>query len=513
MEQDLKLAPWVHVHEEVCRGGRERTLLVNARDGIAFRLTPAELHTLHTAAQGDDDVHPELIGALRSGGFFDQPRSAPVPERRRSRLVRLLSTFDVATTKAQAPIARWHDRALHCLFDRRWFRLQVMLALAGVVALTVALESSRPFEFRPQAWQLPFAIALSLIAVAIHELAHGLVIVHHGRRVKSVGFRLHLGTPSFYVDSVEAMLLDRRQRMLQAAAGPWAEWLFTAAVAMLLWLVPFGPLTLVVHRFVILNTITIASNLLPFAGLDGSLILADALHEPDLAYESRQATTRLRHGQERGDGLLVAYAALNAAVSTALLVFAMLIWWGLFGGVLGGLAAKGPFGVVALCLVLATLFGPAVVTAAGNISRALPIDRVRFRLERRVRVRCVRQLAMVAPFDRLSASELGVLAGQFELHRPRRDAPVTLDPAAEVALVDGHVRLAGDGLPSHITNGHIRCDDAQRVVAGAARRCRAGRVAVLPAGSLRLVGLNVQGSFLQACSHHVEPFGSKEGAS
>ena len=51
---------------------------------------------------------------------------------------------------------------------------------------------------------------------------------HHGRRVDSIGFRLHLATPAFYVESVDALHMTRRQRIVQAAAGPWAEWLVTS---------------------------------------------------------------------------------------------------------------------------------------------------------------------------------------------------------------------------------------------------------------------------------------------
>jgi hypothetical protein len=80
-----------------------------------------------------------------------------------------------------------------------------------------------------------------------------------------------------------------------------------------------------------------------------------------------------------------------------------------------------------------------------------------------------------------------VLAGQFELRRQRRNAPVALDPTAEVAVVDGRVRLAG-----------------------AVGRCRRAHVAVLPLASLSLVGLNPDGPFLQTCSRRPERFSKKE---
>ena len=71
-------------------------------------------------------------------------------------------------------------------------------------------------------------IRTGLIAVAIHDIGHALVTIHYGRHVRSAGLRLHLGTPAFYVESLDAPLLTRRQRIIQAAAGPWFEWLFTS---------------------------------------------------------------------------------------------------------------------------------------------------------------------------------------------------------------------------------------------------------------------------------------------
>ena len=48
----------------------------------------------------------------------------------------------------------------------------------------------------------------------------------------AAGVRVHLGVPAFYIDSIDALLLPSRTRLRQALAGPWAEWLFTSVVAM-----------------------------------------------------------------------------------------------------------------------------------------------------------------------------------------------------------------------------------------------------------------------------------------
>ena len=176
---------------------------------------------------------------------------------------------------------------------------------------------------------MPLIIAIDLVAIGIHELAHALVVVRHGRRVRSAGFRLHLGTPAFYVDSVEALLLTRRERIVQALAGPWAEWLVTATLA--IGLVAFGDrlgvVGVVVHRFVLLNCLTVTTNLLPFVGLDGHWVLADAIREPDLGPRSRAALCDVARQPRHHQVGLAAYAVGNAVVAVVLVVTAVFFWY------------------------------------------------------------------------------------------------------------------------------------------------------------------------------------------
>ena len=197
---------------------------------------------------------------------------------------------------------------------------QVLLALAGLAAVLAAVTSGQRFALRVSPAQVPVVIGLSLAAVGVHELAHALVVVRHGRTVDAAGMRLHLGTPAFYVESASAVLLTRRQRLIQAAAGVWAEWQFTSVVAVWLWLAPL-PDAAMVHRFVILNAATIATNLLPFTGLDGAWLLANAVGVPDLSRRARGAVTRLitavvtMQPRTKADKAVAVYAAVNGLVA------------------------------------------------------------------------------------------------------------------------------------------------------------------------------------------------------
>ena len=299
-------------------------------------------------------------------------------------------------------------------------------------AVTAALTSRQQFQLRVHPAQIPVVIGLSVAAVVVHELAHALVVVRHGRTVDAAGIRLHLGTPAFYVESADALLLPRRQRIIQAAAGVWAEWLFTSLVAIWLWLAPVPAAAPLLHRFVLLNAATIATNLLPFTGLDGSWLLADAARVPDLARRSRGALTRLLTARLSGqratgaDAALAGYAAVNGLAAAALLASAGFFWYQLFGDLVTTLGHAGPAGWLTLAAAAVILGRPAATAAArrapGAAAAAQDLYQAAgFRLQWHWRIPAARQVAGGVPeLAGLSGWQLGVLAGQLRRTRHRR---------------------------------------------------------------------------------------------
>lgn len=477
----VTLGPWVEMRTETCRGGRRSTVAVNTRDAVALLLDDAERAALTAGGTTDHD----LGHALAAGGFLaDRPAPVAAPEHGRVR--RFLRTFDIHWTGADRAIAAIHDRVLHRAWRRRWIGAQIVVAVGGLIALVTALRSGRPLELHPSPLQIPGYLLLSLLAVAIHELAHGVVLTHHGRKVKAVGFRLHLGSPAFYVDSVEALLLTRRQRMLQAAAGVWAEWQFTSIVAVALALAPTNAATPILHRFVVLTAFTIATNLLPFAGLDGALLFADLLREPNLAADAKDAVRRVGVDHRPGDAPLVAYAVVNTLVSTSLLAAAVWFWLLLFGGLLTTLTAHGPAGALGAAVLLGVSFGPALAGLGPHLRGWRPLDRALFRIERNRRIRLAERFATIAPFDTLDDRGLGILAGQLRLRRVRRGAPLHEPGFTGYLAVDHPVELpAGIRLdPSGVI--HV---DGPGVAATTRRRLARVDAGLLPDAALAIVGV------------------------
>lgn len=433
-----RLAPWVVLHEEVCRGGRVLRLAVNRRDGCALDLTDEEWQLCQSLAQGTgppDALPEELLEDLTAGGFLDGVTSeevtAPSPG--------FLRTLDLRWSGADRLVQAAYRR-VHKAFSRPALLVQGVLAVAGLAALVHALMAQGHVEIAVSPAGVPFVLGLALTAIVIHELAHGLVLAHCGRRVNAGGARLHLGTPAFYVESVDAMLLTRRQRIAQAAAGPWAEWLVTSVAGLVLWFAPAGSLTPLLHRFVVLNSLTVVTNLLPFVGLDGSWILGDLLRIPDLSRRSRTVVAELFANRRRPTtaeewGLAV-YAAVNAVVATALLVVAAVFWWALFGSSAQHLAAAGPLGWMALGVIGWMLTRPLFYALGqGNVSL------LAFRPDRSWRVRATYALHDRALRD-ADDDQLGEIAGLLQRHR-LGPAPSLASEPSYLVVLRGRLRHEG----------------------------------------------------------------------
>jgi hypothetical protein len=197
----------------------------------------------------------------------------------------------------------------------------------------------------------------------------------------------------------------------------------------------------VLHRFVILNALTIASNLLPFVGLDGQLILADAIGEPDLAPRARRSLrdvfVRDSAGVPRGEKVaLASYATLNGLVAIGLLALSSFFWYELFADALAALVDLGPLGWAVAVVALALAVQPAL-RAANVLQRVNVLGRncrttIVFRGERAWRVAGARRLALLPELADLDPLALGIVAGQ--LCRVPRQAGTSRFPLGEYAL-------------------------------------------------------------------------------
>jgi hypothetical protein len=423
---DWDLGDWVELSSEGCRGGRTLHTAVNHRTHVAIEF-------------GDDEVDHEgrpalwLRDELIDGGFLagSPADTASTPMSREQRFVQFMRTLDFSLDGADRLVRRLYRAGVRHAFRPTAVVAQVVLGVAGAVAAFAVVSSHNP-DLRVEAHAIPAFFALGLIAVAVHELAHAVVVAHYGRSIDRIGFCFHLATPTFYVESVEALLLTRRQRIIQAAAGPWAEWLVTSLVAIGLVTLsdPVG-LEPILQRFVALNIINVVSNLLPFAGLDGALLLADGLRVPDLARRARGSVGRLirkladRQRPTAEDIGLVGYATANAIAAVGLIVLSTWLWFEMFADLISILYGHGPIGWLGLTLVGVVISRPALAVVLPRTREAFDtacvlVHDLRFRRSIPWRTAATERLRRLdADVAAMNSRQLGLLAGLLEPVRHR----------------------------------------------------------------------------------------------
>ena len=115
-----------------------------------------------------------------------------------------------------------------------------------------------------------------------HELGHASAIIHFGRRVKSAGFMIYFGSPAFFVEASDSLMLDRHERILESFAGPFAELVLAGVASLVLASYPGGTFSQLLYKFAVINYFVIFLNLIPLLELDGYWILSDLIQVPDL---------------------------------------------------------------------------------------------------------------------------------------------------------------------------------------------------------------------------------------
>jgi putative peptide zinc metalloprotease protein len=194
--------------------------------------------------------------------------------------------------------------------------------------------------------------ALSLSDIALHEMGHAMVIARHDRRVGRIGIGFYWGLLSFYVDATDALFLDRRTRMLQAAAGCITDLMLCGIAALVALTLPAGHAQQLLLEFTALAYLSVLLQAVPLLELDGYWFLADALDHPSLHRDSTRALRHYLH-REPTDRGLAAYAALSILFGVASLMGGIAIWWHLFGRLFHELWNGGTgYKVLAMYLIL-----------------------------------------------------------------------------------------------------------------------------------------------------------------
>ncbi len=451
-----QLASDVEVKTFRLRWGNDYAMIANPRDLVHYRLEPGETELL-PLMDGSRTVSEIVVDRLRGSGDLDLSAVADLV--RQLRVGNFLTTpfldVDAAVRRAIDPVSAARARArafartlsiewkgahrLVSWFHRyllRWFFIPVV----GAAALTVAVAGGLAFWSVYHSGRFGLSgdspVAESLILLGMnyfltfmHELGHAVVLVHYGRRVKSAGFMIYFGSPAFFVDSSDGLMLDRRQRMVQSFAGPYVELIIAGIAAGLVWIFPGSPVAPVLYKFALLNYFVIFLNLVPMLELDGYWILSDVIQVPDLRPRSLQFLRydlwrKLRHRehltkQEAGLGL---YAVLGVAFTIVSVWWSVIFWDEVFGGLVRALWQGGALGRALLVALALFVTGP-VLRGAISLVRSLlrraraAVERIRFRMQTRWRVEAATLIDALPIFEDLPEDVLSDLAGRVRLRR------------------------------------------------------------------------------------------------
>jgi len=458
-----KLANHVEIREFPLKWGNDYVMVANTRDLLHYRLPASErpllekmdgtrtvkelvLEEFESTGDLDPDSVTDLVRTLYEGNFFEQgyqdvdERVAraldPVSERRRRARI-FAKTLTIEWKRAHEVVQWLYDHGLKYAFLKPVVALQAVVAVAGLVAF-VRLVMSGNFTIGGASVAASF-IALWILdyfSVVIHELGHAVILIRNGRRIKSAGFMIYFGSPAFFVESSDSLMMDRRQQILSSAAGPYAETILASVSSLIVWWFPDWFLSPTLFVAAALNYYLIIMNLIPLLELDGYYILADVIQVPDLRPRSLgflrdDLVRKIRHWERfsRQEVGLALYGILGIAFTIFVLYSSFRYWKLIFGPLIEGLWEGGS--LTRLLLVALALFvvGPVIrgfIALLRSVARRIRavVRRIRFRLETRWRVEAAELIDALPIFEDVPVDILNELAGRVRLRLFARNQPV-----------------------------------------------------------------------------------------
>ncbi|UCG44795.1 MAG: PqqD family peptide modification chaperone, partial [Candidatus Bathyarchaeota archaeon] len=242
-----------------------------------------------------------VLAAKRSLLFFAEHNclqsTVELPKEKR---VRAISAFEIRVNilnRSKNALESIH-RVVHPLLRRPllWISLAFIVACALVFSgRFVTIFRTKEFFAIPIGEQSSsvvgfffyfFAVLLPIITV--HEIAHGLALVHYGGAPKEIGTGLFYFGPMFYINTTDAWMLPRRQRIMVFLAGPLSTLLIGSALVVLTFLgpVPAGFIDRVPIMTAFFCFYLTLSNLAPPFETDGYYVLMDLVNNPYLRQEA-----------------------------------------------------------------------------------------------------------------------------------------------------------------------------------------------------------------------------------
>jgi putative peptide zinc metalloprotease protein len=171
---------------------------------------------------------------------------------------------------------------------------------------------------------------LFLLTVALHQIVHGLALVHYRRRVREFGFTfLHGFVPTFYVDVTDIFMASRRARVVTAVSGALVHLVLGSLWFLIALASPFGGFTqafAAASGMIQWQAFVVALYPFCFIEMDGYHVLVDVLGIPTLKHDALSWMGALLRGRAprrfaRAEGLWLTYVVLSTASVAGFIAF------------------------------------------------------------------------------------------------------------------------------------------------------------------------------------------------
>ena len=458
-----KVADDIEIVEFKVRWGTDYAIVRNPRDLIHYRLDPNEVALLrrmdgtktvkeivldHFQESGDLQLSgvADLVHQLKVGGFLDQPyldvdeavmKASMTITERRAKAREAMRSLRVDWSGAERLVKWFYDHGLKYFFLPIPQAIGAIVAVAGLAAF-VALVAGQRFELTGESLAVSFLglLLLTYFLVFVHEMGHAVVLIKYGRRVKSAGMMIYFGSPAFFVESSDSLMLDRKQRIVQSYAGPYSAFIVAGVASLVAWGFPGSFLAPTLYKFAVLAYLNQFMNLIPLLELDGYWILSDYIQVPDLRPMSLAFIRhdlwhklRIRERFNKQETWLALYGIVGTLFTIFSFYTAYFFWKSVFGGLVGKLWRGGIITRVLMIVLALFVLGPVIrggIALAESISlrgRAL-IQRIRFRLETKWRVEAAELIDALPIFDDVPVDALNELAGRVKLRTFAKGQPV-----------------------------------------------------------------------------------------
>jgi putative peptide zinc metalloprotease protein len=314
-------------------------------DKMDGRTSLQEMATAYVLRYGEFnfDIIPNLIRKLQRAHLLTLTPAARLRQalarNRRRRVVVMLETaltslerIVVASRRVQPVFLRVYRYGGFLLFTPGAVVLCALLAVWGMVAgvrlWNEAGDIAHAFGAHPLLALLCVKL-LFLLTVAVHQIVHGLALIHYGRRVREFGFTfLHGFVPTFYVDVTDIFMTGRRARVVTAVSGAAVHLVLGSIWCLVAVRSPEGFLQAFAAASGMIQWQAFVIALYPFCfiEMDGYHVLVDALGVPTLKHDAVAYTRAVLRGTMRPrfwgeEGLWLGYVALSTLSVAAFLAF------------------------------------------------------------------------------------------------------------------------------------------------------------------------------------------------